>query len=206
MASSSSITRQSTDLRPKKAIVIGSSTGGPKALTTIFDELNDTSVPTIFIAQHMLANFLPDFVKLLKSKFDINIQLGSDGLIVEEGVIYVAPGDGNMEIVKDDNDVLRVHLLTSADSLTPSIDVLMKSVAKIFGEKTLGIILTGMGEDGLEGMRTLKQFGGHTIVQDQITAEISSMPHAIIASHLADQSLSLKEIPDAIKLWSMANE
>jgi len=111
-----------------------------------------------------------------------------------------------MEVVEDETGMLRLHLLKSNDSLTPSIDVLMKSVAKIFGEKTLGIILTGMGDDGLEGMRALKQFGGHTIAQDQITAEIPSMPRAIIAGHLADQSLTLKEIPDAIRLWSMANE
>ena len=77
MATFSTISRQSSDLRPTKAIVIGSSTGGPNALTAIFEKLKETSVPTIFIAQHMLANFLPDFVKLLKSKFDMNIQLGS---------------------------------------------------------------------------------------------------------------------------------
>jgi two-component system chemotaxis response regulator CheB len=206
MATFSTISRQSSDLRPTKAIVIGSSTGGPNALTAIFEKLKETSVPTIFIAQHMLANFLPDFVKLLKSKFDMNIQLGSENLVVEEGVIYIAPGDGDMEVVEDETGMLRLHLLKSSNSLTPSIDVLMKSVAKIFGEKTLGIILTGMGDDGLEGMRALKQFGGHTIAQDQITAEIPSMPRAIIAGHLADQSLTLKEIPDAIRLWSMANE
>lgn len=192
-------------IKPRSIVVIGASTGGPKVLTRIIENLEDYDYPAILIAQHMLYELIPDFVDLLKQKSGINIKLGSNNMPIEKSTIYVAPGNSDMILMEYDNKYV-LRLIESKSDLNPSIDILMNSVAEIYRDKTLGIILTGMGNDGLLGITKIKSLGGRTIVQNNKTAEISSMPNNIVDNELADQILEIDDISKAIRIWGMANE
>ena len=193
-----------TDNPPLKAVVIGASTGGPSALSEILRELPETLGVPVFVAQHMPPEFVPGFVDGLSRDAKLPVEMASQNEVAGGGRIYVAPGDSDMKLVRDPLGKTHMLLVPPSTTLTPSIDTLMASVATVFGTGTLGIILTGMGVDGLEGMRAIKAVGGKTIVQDEATSAVYGMAQAVDNEHLADIVLPLPAIAGAIAGWSVA--
>ncbi len=184
-----------------KAVVIGSSTGGPNALREIFKALPDQVSFPIIVAQHMMPEFLPEFVKALNRDIKLNVELGEQAMRVKLGNIYIAPGDSNMKVIDDGFGTKRLLLIPSKAILRPSVDILMASVATYYGTGCLGIILTGMGNDGLEGMRAIKAVGGKTIVQDEATSVVYGMAQAVNDENLADFISPLSDIAQEIIKW-----
>lgn len=193
-----------TDTPLTKAVVIGASTGGPSAIMEILRELPDTLEVPVFVAQHMPAEFVSGFVNGLSRDAQIPVEMASQNEVAGDGHIYVAPGDNDMKLVRDPLGKIHTLLVPPSTTLTPSIDILMASVATVYGTGTLGIILTGMGVDGLEGMRAIKAVGGKTIVQDEATSAVYGMAQAVDNEHLADIILPLSAISGAIAGWSVA--
>jgi two-component system, chemotaxis family, protein-glutamate methylesterase/glutaminase len=187
-----------------KAVVIGASTGGPSAIMEILRELPNTLHVPVFVGQHMPAEFVPGFVNGLSRDAHIPVEMASQNEVAGDGRIYVAPGDSDMKVIRDPLGKIHMLLVPPSTTLTPSIDVLMASVATVYGTGTLGIILTGMGVDGLEGMRAIKAVGGKTIVQDEATSAVYGMAQAVDNEHLADIILPLPAIAGAIAGWSVA--
>jgi len=184
-----------------KAVVIGASTGGPTALLEILKNLPTLSLP-LLVAQHMPPQFVPEFAAYLTHNTEHVVEVGTQNAMITDGHVYVAPGDGDMRVMRDALDQCHLILVPPSAFLKPNIDVLMASVATVYGAGSLGVILTGMGTDGLEGMRAIKSVGGKTIVQDEATSAVYGMGQAVNEEHLADEVLPLSKIAAAISAWS----
>jgi two-component system, chemotaxis family, protein-glutamate methylesterase/glutaminase len=196
----------STAPQTSNVIVIGASTGGPSALLQILQGLPKVLSVPVLVAQHMPPEFVPEFVQSLAHDTGLAIELGGQNATIEDGHIYVAPGDRDMKIVRDPLTTCRILLVPPSAFLKPSIDVLMTSVASVYGTSCLGVILSGMGVDGLEGMRAIKAAGGKTIIQDEATSAVYGMGQAVNNEHLADNILPLSAIASAIQTWSDSHE
>ncbi len=189
---------------PKKIIVIGSSSGGPKVIEKIVTSLPKKLDVGIVIVQHMPPVFTATFARRISRHSNINVQEAKSGDFLRPGLVLVAPGGCNLkaqkeETILDEKPAIAVKLVKKPKTiLKPSIDIMMESVVKILGEKTIGIILSGMGEDGVLGMKTIKSMGGVTIVQKENTADIPGLPHKIIENKLSDYILTPSEIVSKI--------
>ncbi len=189
-----------TALRTKKygVAVIGSSTGGPVALERILPLLpKDLSYP-VLVAQHLPAQFVDSLADRLAKQCKLPVQTAIDGAELNSGTIYFAPGGANTEVVRTSTGHIILSVNPSNEILTPSVDALMISAAKIYVGATLGIILTGMGEDGLEGMKAIKAAGGDTIVQDEQSSVVFGMGRAVAEHGLADALVPLEQIAKRI--------
>src|SRR6267143_230814 len=174
-----------------KLIVIGTSLGGFHALKTVLADLpKDFQLP-IVVVQHRSFEESELLAPLLAQYAQLPVVEADDKLEIKEGQIFVGPS--NYHVLIDD-----AHLALSMDApvlrARPSIDVLFESAAESFGEGVLGVLLTGMSQDGVAGLKRIKECGGFTLVQDPITAEGRIMPEAAIESALADKILPLEEI------------
>ncbi len=183
-----------------KSIVIAASTGGPRALETIFAALPADLPAPIFIVQHIPEDFSESFAKRLNSAKGPRVVLAVDGQKVERGVAYLAPGGRHLKMDWRGASTLLVKLDDSGpvNFVKPSADVLFSSAASCLSCHTLAIILTGMGSDGARGALAIKQAGGHVIAQDEGTSIVFGMPRAVIDTGAVDQVLPLEEIPKAI--------
>lgn len=178
-------------------IVIGASTGGPTAIEIIITRLpTNLNVPVI-ICQHMPANFIQPFADRLNNLTGLNIILGKKGMVPRPGDVIIAPGNANMIIEKDKstgNPTVSFDKKVYSEYNNPSINALMLSVAKVYGKKALGAILTGMGKDGVRGLLAIKESGGHTVAQDQSSSIIYGMPKVAAEKGAVDEVLGIKEI------------
>jgi two-component system chemotaxis response regulator CheB len=180
-------------------VAIGSSTGGPDALCKVLKPLPaDLSVP-ILIAQHMP----PKFTRLLADRLDkicsLRVREAGNGTVLEKGSIWLAPGDYHMTVQRQGaRDVLLLNQDPPENSCRPSVDVLFRSVAQVYGRRTLGVVLTGMGQDGMEGCKAIKQVGGSVIAQNQSTSVVWGMPRAVAENGLADAVVPLDFISNRI--------
>ena len=192
----------SDDLKDKKnvkIIAIGSSTGGPGALQQIITKLPNNLPCSIVIAQHMPSGFTKAFAERLNSISDIKVKEAEDCENLEDGVVYIAPGNFNMYLIKDFSKILiKIDEKDFGSLYKPSVDVLISSVAEIYGKNAVGIILTGMGCDGLKGMQKLKEKNGYIIAQDENTSIIYGMPKAVIDNNLANKICPIDEIAKEI--------
>jgi two-component system, chemotaxis family, protein-glutamate methylesterase/glutaminase len=177
----------------RRALVIGASTGGPVALEQLLSQFPKQVSYPILVAQHLPAQFVESFAARLARSCPLNIQVGQSGDKVLPGTIYFAPGGAHTQVVRQEGQVV-LSVQASDDILTPSVTKLMTSVAHVYGDGTTGVILTGMGEDGLEGMQAIKSAGGSTIVQDEATSVVFGMGRAVVARGLADEVLPLRGI------------
>lgn len=176
-----------------KAIVIGASTGGPPILEEIFMSRRFDELKAFFlVVQHMPPYFTRTFADRLNRTSFFSIKEAEDGDEIKGGMGFVAPGDFHMKVGtdKDGKPTIRLNKNAPRHGLRPAIDITMSSAAAHFRERTIGIILTGMGNDGRDGMEDIKAAGGYTLVQDPDTAVIDSMPRYVIKSGLADEVLS----------------
>lgn len=191
-------------LRQKpQAIAIGCSTGGPQALAVVLKDLASKVDQPIFIAQHMPASFTKMLAEHLTRVSGTTVKEGEDGEIVQNKTIYIAPGDFHMEVV-DVKGVPHIRLTKDAPEnfCRPSVNPLFRTVAKTYKGRVLGVMLTGMGSDGLEGSKVLIQEGGAVIAQDEKTSTVWGMPKAIIMSDLASSVLPLEKFNAAIEKLS----
>lgn len=179
-----------------KALAIGASTGGPKMITTLISQLPKTLSIPVFIVQHMPKGFTTSFAKRLDTISDIRVVEAEHGMRVLGGVAYIAPGGYHM-IVQNNHiqllDTEKVH------SVKPAVDPLFDSIAQIYGKRTLGIILTGMGKDGAIGCQSIKNVGGYILAQDKETSVVYGMPRHAVELGAVDEILSINEISQKIK-------
>lgn len=177
-----------------RIVVIGASTGGPAALQKVLMALpNDFPCP-ILLVQHMPGTFTKVFAERLNQQSNIRVREAVDNDKLEPGLALLCPG--GMQMMLDSRQSDRVKILPGDDRMTyrPSVDVTFASVAKIHGTKVLAIMLTGMGADGCDGSRLLKQAGGTLWAQSKSTCTIYGMPQAVIKAGLADAVLDLDDI------------
>ena len=180
---------------PPKILLIASSTGGPRALLTVFESLSPSVTAPILIAQHMPPAFTAALAKNIGDKCGRPSAEGKDGEILEDGHVYVAPGDKHMVLEKDGGAVrIRINDDPPENFCRPSADPLFRSAAGIFGAKILATVLTGMGSDGEAGSRQIAEAGGTVIAQDEETCVVWGMPRAVALAGLCSHVLPLDEI------------
>lgn len=182
-----------------KLVVIGSSTGGPAALQKILMELPANFPYPILLVQHMPKAFTSVFASRLNQQCQIAVKEAEDGDKLLPGRALLAPGGSQMILEARQSD--RVRVLAGDERLTyrPSVDVSYAAAAKVFGNKVLGIILTGMGADGADGAKLLKRAGAIMWAQNEASCTIYGMPQAVVKAGLADDVLDLDEIGPLLK-------
>jgi two-component system chemotaxis response regulator CheB len=184
---------------PVRGVVIGVSTGGPPALSALIPALPaDLSVP-VLVVQHMP----PVFTRLLAERLNelsvLPVHEAKEGMLVEPGHVYVA--EGSRHLVLDSRaGVVRLVLDDGPpeNSCRPSVDVTLRSAAQVWGMSTLAVILTGMGSDGLEGVRVLRETGARIVAQDEASSVVWGMPGVVARAGLADEVIPLDDISSAI--------
>lgn len=174
---------------------IAVSTGGPNALLRIVSELAPDFPAPIVITQHMPGQFTPLLAERLNCRSPLHVCEARHQQPLEPGTVYVAPGDRHL-IVHDAGDWPQIILSDGPkeNSCRPSADVMFRSIADLFGDRALALVLTGMGVDGQLGCRYLKEKGGTVIAQDEDSSTVWGMPKAIVHAGLADEILSLDDI------------
>ena len=179
-----------------RIIAIGASTGGPQAILRILSRFSEDFPAGIVIVQHIAAGFIEKMVEWLDKKCKISVQLAKQGQKIISGQALVAP-DGTHSIVEE-NGLIRLIETSPVNGHRPSIDVLFSSVSSVYGADSIGIILSGMGRDGVEGMRQIKSASGKTIAQDEDSCVVFGMPKVTIDSVGVDKVISLDLIPNEI--------
>jgi len=182
-----------------KIIAIGASTGGPGALQQIVTKLPANLPCSVVIAQHMPAGFTRTFAERLDNLSNIKVKEAEDKENLQDSTVYIAPGNHNMYLEKEFSRVsIKIVDRDFGSLYKPCVDVLISSAADIYGRNVIGVILTGMGCDGLKGMKRLKEKNGYIIAQDEQTSIIYGMPKAVIDSNLADKIAPIDDIAQEI--------
>ena len=175
-------------------LAIGSSTGGPQALFKVLGNFKNFDVP-IIITQHMPATFTKILAQHINQHTGVPAFEGENGMVVEKGKIYVAPGGFHMTFEKKDNQIQIVLDNGPPENFCrPSVDPMLRSAIKIWGPKFLTVILTGMGSDGLPGARLVVEGGGRVVAQDQETSVVWGMPGSVATNGLCTAVLPLQDI------------
>jgi two-component system chemotaxis response regulator CheB len=176
-------------------VCIGTSTGGPNALAEVFRNLPaDFPVPLV-VVQHMPPMFTAMLAERLNSHSPVRCHEGADGQPVERGHAYLAPGGHHLEVTRTAaGPRLRVHDGPMENSCRPAVDVLFRSVAANYGRTALGVIMTGMGQDGLRGCQLLREQGSRIIAQDEASSIVWGMPGVVAQAGYADKVLPLNLI------------
>jgi two-component system chemotaxis response regulator CheB len=180
-------------------LVIGASTGGPVALQKVITKLPANFPTPILIIQHMPDSFTPAFAERLNNLSQLSVKHATDGDVLKKGQALLAPG-GKQMIVTGLGQNRHVKILEGDDRLTykPSVDVTFGSAAKAFPGRVLGVVLTGMGADGREGCRMLKQSGSTVWTQDEASCVIYGMPMSVAKAGYSDASITLQQIANRI--------
>lgn len=185
--------------RDAELVAVGSSTGGPQALQVICSNLPHDFPCGVVLIQHMPAAFTGPLAARLNglSKLDVSEAVQND--LVEPGRVLLAPGGFHMTLRRDGHRVV-VGLSEEPRAFLhrPSVDVTFLSAAEVYRSRSVGVVLTGMGNDGLNGTRAIKAAGGKTIAQDEESSVVYGMPRAVVEAGLADLVLPLAEIPEAL--------
>lgn len=183
-----------------KLLAIGTSTGGPVALQTIITALPANFPLPIVLVQHMPAAFTGAFASRLNSLAKIEVREAVDGDLLRPGVAYLAPGGKQMLVEGSDNQAkLRIKDDDSPRiTFKPSVDITFGTAAKVFTDKVLAIVLTGMGSDGRDGCRLLKQFGSKIWAQDEASCVVYGMPQAVTSAGLTDVEVSLADVASKV--------
>jgi two-component system chemotaxis response regulator CheB len=186
-----------------KVVAIGISTGGPQALQQVLAKLPPDFPCGILVVQHMSKGFIEGLAEWLNTTSCLHISVAKVGDALKKGLIMLAPDDLHMRIGDDGRIVLSENISKTVVHV-PSIDVMMKSVADYYQENAIGVIMTGMGTDGVEGIRAIRKAGGRTIAQDEKTSVIFGMNKAAIDMGLIDKVIALERI--AQELTDMVSE
>jgi two-component system chemotaxis response regulator CheB len=188
----------------KHVVAIASSTGGPTALIELFSRITERFPGAIVIAQHMPDKFTRTFAERLDKKGALRCTEAVDGDVVASRRAFICPGGMCMDLVPSGNPSpefkLRVGPPAPNDRYVPSADRLLRSVALTAGARAIGIILTGMGDDGVAGARAIRDAGGTVIAESEETAVVYGMPRAAMSAGVVNESLSLPAIADFLAL------
>ncbi len=187
------------DKRSKHAVLsIGASTGGPPALQHILTSFPQNFPVPIVIAQHMPKLFTQSFARRLNGLSQIEVKEAEDKEPLRPGLALIAPGDVHMGLKKNGKDITVDFVKDAQYVYRPSVDHLMFSTAQIYDSSAIGVILTGMGNDGLVGLKELKRRNGFVIAQDEETCVVFGMPKAVINANIADVVLPIERISEEI--------
>ncbi|MFX1339744.1 MAG: chemotaxis-specific protein-glutamate methyltransferase CheB [Promethearchaeota archaeon] len=168
-------------------IVMGASVGGPRTIKAIIEKIPEDFPSPILIVQHMNHFFMRQFAVNLRDKCALKIKIGKNGEFIQPGIIYLAQGDKHMQIIeKGGKPNIRIFDGEPVNYCRPSVDVLFYSAARVYKDKTIGILLTGMGNDGVAGLKAIKQIGGKTISESVETAVLYGMPKVAAESGVSD--------------------
>ena len=199
------MTNRGSDLRGlqhagRRLVVIGSSTGGPQALQTVITGLPEHFPCPVVVVQHMPAGFTNALALRLNNVSRVAVREAEHGDVLRSGCVYIAPGNQHIRI-RQEADVRRIILSNEppVGNHRPAVNVMYDSVAHL-GNDVVAVILTGMGCDGREGMRRIKQNGGYCIAQDEETCVVYGMPKSVVDAGLADEICPLPKIAEAIEV------
>lgn len=194
-------------LAPAGIVAIGSSTGGPGALTSILSSIPAHLPIGYLVAQHMPPGFTRPFAERLDRFTELSVREAAGGEMLRAGQVLIAPGGMNLTVERRGAEVAAVLSKRSgADRYVPSVDALLRSAARAYGPACLGVILTGMGDDGTEGVLEVKRRKGITIAESEESSVIFGMPRKAISSGAVDHVLPLDKISGAIvSLFSKGN-
>ncbi|TAN48675.1 MAG: chemotaxis-specific protein-glutamate methyltransferase CheB [Methylococcaceae bacterium] len=180
-----------------QVVAIASSTGGPRALAQIFSSLNEAFPVPIVVAQHMNDGFVQGLVDWLNGVSPIKVKFAADGELLRAGCAYFAPAGTHITVNAKGRVILQAR--AADDLFHPSCNQLLVSVGKAFGAYGVGIILTGMGDDGVEGIRCIREQGGYTIAQDEASSVVYGMPRVAIEQGVVDWVSPIGEIAGLLK-------
>ncbi|HEY6221192.1 MAG TPA: chemotaxis response regulator protein-glutamate methylesterase [Candidatus Eisenbacteria bacterium] len=180
-------------------VAIGASTGGPRALATLFEGLPSDFPAPIVIVQHMPPIFTRLLAERLGTRTSLRCGEGTEGASLRAGEIWIAPGDHHMVLERNGTEI-RIRLTSDppVHSCRPAVDPLFQSVAEIYGSAALGVVLTGMGQDGYKGCERIRELGGAVVVQDEASSVVWGMPGIVARSGLADKIVPLDEMAGEI--------
>ena len=191
--------RQAGTAKPE-CLVIGSSTGGPQALFKVFQMLGPITHLPVFVTQHMPATFTTILAEHIAQASGTPAAEAKDGEPVVNGRIYVAPGDFHMTVMMENGrKVMRISKTPPENFCRPAVDPMLRSITKIYGNKILFCMLTGMGQDGLRSAQDLVANGGTVIAQDEATSVVWGMPGAVSMAGLCSAVLPLSDIGPYIR-------
>jgi len=176
-------------------IAVGASAGGPSALSTLLKGLpSDLAVP-IVVVQHMPDEFIPGLARWLNDGSPVPVRVASDGLVLEPGVVHLSPGVAHLTVARR-GQAFVANLVHDQGNYRyrPSVDVLFESVAQVCGQASIGILLTGMGDDGAAGMLAMRETGARTLAQDKTSCTVFGMPAAAIELGAAEQVVALSRL------------
>lgn len=181
---------------PARLIVVGSSTGGPQALQDVLRALPANLPVPVVIAQHMPPQFTLALAKRLNDICPLRVVEAEDGMPLTSGTVYIGPGGKHLRVTLTN---IKVEADKGESLYKPSVDVLTESAFTVFGKQILGVMLTGMGNDGAKQFTRLHQAGGYTLVQDQASCVVYGMPRAVNDAGGADEVLPLEQIGPRIR-------
>jgi two-component system chemotaxis response regulator CheB len=180
-------------------LAIGSSTGGPDALTSVLLGLPTELPVPIVITQHMPPVFTKMFAERLNRSTPLTVVEAEDGMSLQPGTVYIAPGDKHLVVQRRGTATLtQLSGAPPENSCRPAVDVMFRSVASLYGAAAYAVVLTGMGHDGRAGAQELRAAGGEVLAQDEATSVVWGMPGAVVGAGLADVVLPLDRIAPAL--------
>jgi two-component system chemotaxis response regulator CheB len=183
-----------------QAVALGVSTGGPPALATLVPMLPANFRQPIFITQHMPPVFTRLLADRLQTLTKLRVREATQGMLVEDGNIYVAPGDYHMRVArKGTSIILTLDQSEQENSCRPAVDVMCRSIAEVYGASAMAVILTGMGRDGLRGIEQMRALGSYVVAQDEASSVVWGMPGAVVGAGLADSIVDLRCIVSEIQ-------
>lgn len=180
----------------RKVVAIAASTGGPAALFRVLSALPEDLPIPILIVQHISRGFGQGLVDWLDGTTNLRVKTAQQGESLRPGQVLIAPDDRHMLV--GSGDKIRLQERQPGEGICPSADPLFESLSRVFGKKTLAVIMTGMGRDGVEGLRKLKAKGGHVLAQDEASCVVFGMPKEALAAGLVDQVIPLDHIAATI--------
>ena len=181
---------------PERLVLIGSSTGGPGALREVITRLPENLPAGVIVVQHMPASFTRSLAERLDELSALPVKEAERGDHIGTGRVLVAPGGLHMTLARGGE--VQLNEGPAVNGVRPAVDVTLMSAVAAFGDRVLGVILTGMGHDGRDGARALKRAGGRLIAQDEATCIVYGMPRSVVEAGLADRVVPVDEIADVI--------
>jgi two-component system chemotaxis response regulator CheB len=190
-----------------RAILIGVSTGGPRALADMMPDLCKVTTLPILVVQHMPATFTASLAESLGKRCAHRSKEGEDGELVAAQTLYIAPGGRHMLVKRGPTGETIIALTDQPpeNGCRPSVDVLFRSAASVFDGACIAIVMTGMGSDGAQSLRMLKRGGASTIAQDEATSVVWGMPGSAVETGHVDVVAPLMKIPAAVQQMMIAN-
>ncbi len=179
-------------------IALGISTGGPPALTEVFEQFQ-SPLPPVVVVQHMPANFTGPFARRLNSISTLSVKEAETGDILRPDHAYIAPGGQHLSLHQVGSDVkIRIRAGEPVSGHMPSVDVMMEGAAEIYGDRVLGVVMTGMGRDGADGCGMIRAAGGYVLGQDEASSDVYGMNKVAFVEGNVDKQFSLSDGTDEI--------